>query len=108
MAEQAAYNGKSAEETFEQYLQGELTLSEMEAIERAAAARPDESQSILAYSKLLDTVATELSNVAPELDASVRDRVLSIADDKPISKVIRANGGQWVDSGVAGIQFKML
>jgi anti-sigma factor ChrR (cupin superfamily) len=108
MANKAAHNGLGAEETFERYLQGELTLSEMEALERAAAARPDEAASIIAYSKLLDTVATELDGVAPELNASVRDRVLSIADAKPISQVIRANGGQWAESGVEGIQFKLL
>jgi anti-sigma factor ChrR (cupin superfamily) len=108
MADKTAHNGMGAEDTFERYLQGELTLSEMEALERAAATLPDEAASIIAYSKLLDTVATGLDDVAPTLDPSMRDRVLSIADAKPISQVVRANGGQWVESGVAGIQFKKL
>lgn len=97
-----------AEDTFERYLQGELTLSEMEELERAAASHPEEAASIIAYSKLLDTVATELDDVVPAIADNVRDRVLSIADSKPISQVVRANGGQWVESGVPGIQFKML
>ena len=98
----------SAEDTFEKYLQGELTLSEMEMLERAAISRPEEAETIIAYSKLLDRVATELDSVVPSLDDSMREGILSIADAKPISQVVRTSGGQWVESGVPGIQFKML
>jgi anti-sigma factor ChrR (cupin superfamily) len=42
------------------------------------------------------------------MSADLRDRVLGIADAKPISHVVRAAGGEWIDSGVSGIHFKLL
>ncbi|SRR5579883_357259 len=96
------------EELLQKYLQGELDLSEMEAFENSAFSVPEQAESVLAYSKLLDHIADSVEEVAPELPDSTRARVLSIAETLPISQVIRASGGEWLESGVPGIQFKLL
>src|SRR5436190_334400 len=108
MAGQSTYNSSDHEEVLQQYLQGELDLNEMEAFERAAIENPDQSEIVLAYSKLLEEVSSGLADVTPSLGDEMRSRILTIADEKPISQVVRASGGLWVESGVPGVQFKML
>jgi quercetin dioxygenase-like cupin family protein len=96
------------EEVFLRYLQGELGLEEMEAFEYAAARDPEQAETIRAYSKLLDT----LRNLLPEVDLSnegrIRSRIMSIPNRKPVSKVVRADEGEWIDSGMIGFEFKLL
>ena len=90
------------------YLQGELGLSEMEAFEAAAVRNPEHAETVRAYSELLDSLTNLLPAMEPAMGTDVRSKILSITDEKPISKVIRANGGDWVDSGMPGFEFKLL
>jgi len=109
VAENTQHNGESAgEDRLLRFLQGELDLPEAEAFEAAATGSVEHADTIRAYSDLLDRFADQVSDVAPALNEDNRARIMGIADAKPISQVIRANGGQWVDSGISGILFKML
>ena len=85
-----------------------MTPHEMEEFEAAAAEHPELSEAAIAYGKLLDEVASGLEDVVPAIGDERRTNILAIADERPISQVIRASGGQWVESGVPGIQFKLL
>jgi len=113
MAEKtSSYNGDGKERVIDDallgYLQGELGLPEMEAFEAAAARNPEQAETVIAYSELLDS----LTNLLPETEMPVgsyeRERIISIADAKPISQVIRAADGEWIESGMPGFQFKIL
>jgi anti-sigma factor ChrR (cupin superfamily) len=114
MAEQnTSYNGDGKERIIDddallRFLQGELGLSEMEAIEIAATRNPELAETVLAYSELLDSLTEILPNEAPQNDVELRARIMSIADTKPISRVVRATEGEWVDSGMPGFEFKLL
>ncbi len=80
----------------------------MEAFEAAAVRNPEHAETVRAYSELLDSLTNLLPDVEPPVGPDVRSKILSIADEKPISKVIRSNGGEWVDSGMPGFEFKLL
>lgn len=109
MAESIRDNeGSESEEMILRYLQGILATSQMEEVERSSVSNPEQSETIAAYSELLDEVADHLMRVVPPVNESVRTRILAIAEQKPISQVIRASGGEWVESGSPGTQFKFL
>ncbi len=113
MAEQnTSHNGdgkeRSAEDALLRYLQGELGLSDMEAFEVAAVQNPEHIETVRAYSELLDSLTNQLPDSELSLEPIMRDRIMSIADKKPISQVVRAGGGEWVESGMPGFEFKLL
>ena len=113
MAEQKSQNngsddGRIIEDALLGYLQGELRLPDMEAFEAAALHDPEQIETIRAYSELLDSLSDLLPEAEIPAGADLRARILSIADSKPISQVIRANEGQWIDSGMPGFEFKLL
>jgi anti-sigma factor ChrR (cupin superfamily) len=113
MAEQTSHNNGSNDERIIDdaligYLQGELGLPEMEAFESDAARNPERGETILAYSKLLDTLTDRLSEIEPPLLPEVRARVMAIPGAKPISHLIRTAEGEWIDSGMPGFEFKLL
>jgi anti-sigma factor ChrR (cupin superfamily) len=90
------------------YLQGELGLPEMEAFEAIAAQNPEHAETVLAYSKLLDSLTNLIPQTEPFVASDMRARVMSIADAVPVSKVVRAAEGEWIESGMPGFQFKLL
>jgi anti-sigma factor ChrR (cupin superfamily) len=112
MAEQISKNGSGSERVIDDaligYLQSEIGLTEMEAFELAAARNPERSETVLAYNALLDSLADELDDVAPPIGPGARARIMSYAESKPISQVIRASDGEWIESGMPGFQFKIL
>lgn len=112
MADKPTYNGDNEERIVDDallaYLQGEPDLPAMEAFENAAVRNPEHSETIVAYSAMLDSLSGALSDVVPPMSGSLRGRVLSIADEKPISKVVRMTEGEWLPSGMPGFDFKVL
>ncbi len=90
------------------YLQGELRLPDMEAFEAASVNDPEQMESIRVYSELLDSLTDLLPEPEMPIGDDMRTRIMSIADSKPISQVIRAHQGQWIDSGMPGFEFKLL
>lgn len=89
------------------YLEGKLQLPEQEAFEIVAAHNPEMGKTILVYSTLLEEISNAiegLSKPSPQL----RERIMAIAGTSPISQVIRASEGIWMDSPFPGIRFKLL
>jgi quercetin dioxygenase-like cupin family protein len=113
MAEQKSQNNGSSKERIVDdaligYLQGELRLPDMEAFEAAAVHDPEQLETIRVYSELLDSLTDLLPDAEPPIGDDMRTRIMSIADSKPISQVIRVHEGQWIDSGMPGFEFKLL
>jgi quercetin dioxygenase-like cupin family protein len=96
------------EDAMMRYLQGEPGLSEMEAFEAAATGNPEHTETIRAYSELLDSLSNMLPGAELPVDTDMRGRIIAIAGQKPISYVIRASEGEWVNSGMPGFDFKLL
>jgi hypothetical protein len=90
------------------YLQGEIGLPEMEAFEASAVQNPETAETVIAYSELLDSLSDLLSETEQPIGPFNRERIMSIAASKPISQVIRAVDGEWIESGMPGFQFKIL
>jgi quercetin dioxygenase-like cupin family protein len=100
--------GRVTDDVLLGYLQGEIRLPAMEAFEANAVHDPEQIETVRVYSELLDSLTEMLPEAELPLGDDMRARIMSIADTKPISQVIRAHEGQWVNSGMPGFDFKLL
>ena len=110
-------NGEmDSEDQLLRYLQGDMNMLEQEQFEAASAGNVERSETIRAYSQLLDRFSDQLVEIIPptendpRLAGTLRSRILSIAEqhDVKLSRVVRADDGGWLEAGTPGVQFKVL